>query len=97
MPFAEDLSVFLSAAEFAHTATFTPTSGSAADVQVIFDEAYFTQLGMAGTNPMAQGRAADFPATTSVGGTLLIGAVTFTISEREPVDDGAMVNLQLRR
>lgn len=91
--FDEDLDVFL--ADFGVDATFTPTSGSGSTPRVIFDRAYFEQLGVAGTNPIAMGKASDFAEATSIGGTLVINTVTYTIRERQPQDDGAFVLLQL--
>lgn len=95
MPFTESLDAFLDSDDFATAATFTPTSGSGGSKYVIFDEAYAEAMGIAGTNPQCIGKASDFPATTTVGGTLVIGSTTYTIREREPMDDGALVRLQL--
>jgi hypothetical protein len=95
MPFTEDLDAFLDDDDFAYAATFTPTSGSAGTKNVIFDEAYLQSLGVGGGNPQAVGKASDFPDGTTRGGTLLIGSTTYTIQERELMDDGAMVRLQL--
>lgn len=64
-------------------------------VQVIFDAAYLDTLGIANTNPVALGKASDFPEGTSIGKTLLIGSTTYTIRNRQPQDDGAFVLLQL--
>lgn len=95
MPFTEDLDAFLDDGDFAHAATFTPTSGSAGTKNVIFDEAYVENLGVGGGNPTAIGKASDFPDATTRGGTLVINGTTYTIQERELMDDGAMVRLQL--
>ena len=95
--FTENLNEYLGTADFAQSGTFTPTSGSASTVAVIFDEAYAEQFGVAATNPVAMGKASDFGATVTVGGTLAISGTTFTIRERELVDDGAFVRLQLYR
>lgn len=95
--FTENLGEFLGTDAFAQSATFTPTTGSAATVKVIFDEAYAEQFSAAATNPVAVGKASDFGATVTVGGTLLIAGTPFTIRERELVDDGALVRLQLFR
>jgi len=95
--FTEDLDEFLGTDVFAQTGTFTPTSGSPSSLAVIFDEAYAPQFGIAATNPVVMGKASDFGASVTVGGTLVLGAVTFTIRERELMDDGALVRLQLSR
>jgi hypothetical protein len=78
------------ASELAEDATYD----GATAVRVFFDAAYQEALGMAGTNPVALGKASDFPAA-AVGKTLLVSGVTYTIRNREPVDDGALVRLQL--
>lgn len=95
--FTENLGEFFDVNALATSGTFTPTSGSAATVKVIFDEDYSAQFGIAASNPTAVGKASDFGDTVTVGGTLLLNSVTFTIAEREPIDDGALVRLQLRR
>lgn len=90
--FSEDLDEFLdSVTGHALDATY---DGSTA-VKVIFDNAYLQQLDIAGTRPAALGKASVFPAA-AVGKTLLIGATTYTIKGREPVDDGAFVLLTLK-
>lgn len=92
MPFTEDLSVYLDPVNgFATAATYDGVT----PVNVIFDRAYLDTLGMASTDPVALGKASDFPETTSIGKTLLIGATTWTIRNRQPQDDGAFVLLQL--
>lgn len=95
--FTENLGEFLGTDVFAQSATFTPTTGSASTVKVIFDEAYAEQFGVTATNPVVEGKASDFGESVTVGGTLLIGSTTFTIRGRELVDDGALVRLQLFR
>lgn len=91
MAFTEDLSVFFDTDGFALAATYNGASA----VKVIFDAAYLENLGVAGTNPMALGRASDFAAP--VGKTLLIGATTYTIRNFRPLDDGAIVVLELEK
>lgn len=88
--FEEDLTAFFDTDELALAATY---AGSTA-VNVIFDAEYVEAFGVAGANPAALGRASDFPAG-AVGNTLLISGTTYTIRNREPVDDGALVRLQL--
>jgi hypothetical protein len=91
MSFTEDPDVFLDTEAFAVDATYD----GATAVKVIFDNAYLEGVGIGGTNPVATGKASDFPAGTSIGKTLAIGATTYTIRGREPVDDGLFVMLQL--
>jgi hypothetical protein len=88
--FAENLAAFFDANGFATSATYD----GATTVNVIFDAAYIDTLGMAATSPVALGMASDFP-DSAVGKTLLIGATTYTIRNRQPQDDGAFVLLQL--
>lgn len=89
--FTEDLDAFLNTDEHAVEATYD----GATPVNVIHDAAYLEQLGIAGTRPVALGKASDFPAA-AVSKTLLIGSTTYTIKGREPVDDGAFVLLVLK-
>ena len=90
--FDEDLDVLFDEDEHAVAAVYD----GATPVLVIFDNPYVEQFDVAGTNPTALGKASDFPvAGAPVGKTLLIGSVTYTIRDREPVDDGALVRLQL--
>ena len=88
--FSEDLDLFFDPADFATAATYN----GATAVNVIFDAAYLEQLGISSTNPVALGKASDFPAA-AVNKTLLINGTTYTIRDRQPQDDGAMVLLQL--
>ena len=96
MPFTEDLTAFLQTGDFAFAATYTPASGSPVTVNVIFDEADTGRLGIAATNPVARGRASDF-SDVAIGGNdqLVINSVTYRIKDITPLDDGAMVELQL--
>ena len=89
--FTENLDVFFNTGELATEATYDGSTS----VNVIFDAAYLEQLGVAGTHPMALGKASDFPAAC-VGKTLLLNGTTYTIRTREPVDDGATVILALK-
>jgi hypothetical protein len=89
--FSEDRSAFLDTSGHALAATYD----GATAVNVIFDAAYSLALGMAGTNPVAIGDSADFP-VSAVNKTLLVNGVTYTIRNREPMDDGAFVLLQLQ-
>lgn len=92
MAFTEDLAPFFDAVfGFAVAATYD----GATSVNVIFDNGYLEQLGIAGTRPSALGKATDFPAA-AVGKTLLVNGTTYTIKGREPQDDGALVLLTLK-
>jgi hypothetical protein len=91
--FTEDPDVFLDSDDFAVDATYD----GATAVKVIFDNAYLGQVDIAGTNPVATGKASDFPAGTCIGKTLVINAVNYIIRRREPVDDGLFVQLQLEQ
>jgi hypothetical protein len=73
MPFTEDLDVFLDDADFAVEALYNST----ATVRVILDAAYMEIGGLAGTNPVAVGKATDFPAASAVGKTLVIDSVSY--------------------
>ena len=89
MSLVEDFSAFFNTAEFAVSATYN----GAAAVKVIFDASYLESLNIYGTNPVALGKAVDF--SSPVGKTLLIGAITYTIRNAQPVGDGATVSLEL--
>jgi len=91
--FTEDPDVFLDTDMFAVDATYD----GATAVRVIFDNAYLGQVDIAGTNPVATGKASDFPAGTCIGKALAINAVNYIIRRREPVDDGLFVQLQLEQ
>ena len=91
--FTEDPDDFLNTDDFALDATYD----GATAVRVIFDNAYLEGVDIAGTNPVATGKASDFPAGTCIGKTLLVGAVNYIIRRREPVDDGLFVQLQLEQ
>jgi hypothetical protein len=96
--FAENLNEFLDPQALAKSASFVPNNGSGAvTVNVNFDEAYAEQFGIAATNPAAVGKASDFSTSSSIGAAITIDLVAFTIREREPIDDGAFVRLQLSR
>lgn len=88
--FTEDLAPFFDENDFATAAT----ASWGGTVNVIFDNAYLEQLGVAGTNPVALAKAADVSAAR-IGQTLTISGTVYTIRNREPVDDGATVLLQL--
>lgn len=89
--FSEDLSAYFRTQDFGVAATYD----GATTVNVIFDNEYLEQMGVAGTGPAALGRASDFPENTAIGKTLLINGTTYTIRGREPLDDGQIVVLRL--
>lgn len=89
--FVEDLDAFFDTDAHATDATYNAVTA----VKIIFDAAYVEALGVSSVNPMATGKASDFPVSTVIGKTLLINGVTYKIRGREPIDDGALVLLQL--
>ena len=91
MAYDEDLDVFLDESEHALAAVYDGASA----VSVILDRAYLETLGVANAGPAALGKASDFPEATCRGKTLVIDGTTYTIKNREPLDDGAFVLLTL--
>ena|SRR3990167_884632 len=87
--FTEDLSAFFDTDGHALDATYNSSTA----VKVIFDAAYQDSLGVAGNNPVALGEATDF--VSPIGKLLAIGTATYVIRNRKPVDDGALVELEL--
>jgi hypothetical protein len=91
--FTEELDTFFDTDDFALAATYD----ASATVNVIFDNAYIEALtGVASVNPVALAKTSDVPAA-GVGKTLVISGTTYTIRNREPQDDGAVVLLQLEK
>lgn len=88
--FTEDLTLFFDTAVFATAATLDGDT----TVNVIFDAAYLENFGIAGSKPGCLARATDV-AVENIGDTLTINAVAYTISNRKPVEDGALVLLEL--
>lgn len=93
--FTEDRAAFLNQDEHAVAAVFDAVGANTA-VSVLFDRAHLEQLDISGTNPVARGDADDFPEGSTVDKTLTIDGVSYTITDRRPVDDGAFVDLDLR-
>jgi hypothetical protein len=89
--FSENLDDFLSTAELAVAATLQ----GGATVNGFLDAEYVDTLGMAGTNPAFVCKATDV-AASDINKTLTIAAVVYTIRNRQPIDDGAFVRLQLQ-
>lgn len=89
--FTEDLSVFFDEDDFAHTATLNGTASG----NVILDREYLRQLQLvSSTDPVALARADQY-GTSVINGTLVTNGGTYVIKDREPVEDGATVLLQL--
>jgi hypothetical protein len=93
--FTEDLDAFFDDDDHAVSATYN----GATTVYVIFDTDHRLTHDMVSTsNPVALGKGSDFPvAGAPVGKTLLINSVTYTIRDRRPMDDGAIVILELEK
>jgi hypothetical protein len=93
--FSEDLDAFLDDDDHAVAATYN----GATTVYVIFDNEHRLAHDMVSSvNPVAVGKASDFPVSGApVGKTLLIFGTTYTIRDRQPMDDGAFVMLQLEK
>lgn len=94
MAFTEDLTVFFDTTQgFAVAATLDAVASG----PVIFDEGFLRELGMvSGSNPMCVGIATDY-AANCVGRTLAIAQGSFVIRDRQLMDDGKLVLLQLER
>ncbi len=87
----EDLSVFFDDDDFALAGTVSGT-----EVLGIFDREYLNSLGIvSGANPVFLIRATDTVA--AVEGTLALQGTSYVIRDRQPVDDGATVLLQLEK
>ena len=87
--FTEDLSEFFSSDDFAIDATVGTVT-----IPVIFDASFLRALDVVSTvNPVALAKAEDDDA--AVGATITIDGTAYTIRNREPLDDGAVVLLQL--
>jgi len=98
MALVEDMSAFLSTAEFAEEVLYTSVAEPAARlVAVIFDNGYQAQLdGMAaGAEPSVQCSVADLP-LAAMGDTFLIRGALYSVVEPQPDGTGWQV-LRLRR
>lgn len=96
--FTEDLGAFFQTGHFAIAAIYTPSGGAPSTVNVIKDEAVLDSFGINGSNPAALGRASDFSAIAANGqDSIVISGVTYRIKDSEPLDDGAIVRLQLEK
>lgn len=65
-----------------------------ASVDGFFDAEYVDTLGMAGTNPVFVCQATVVVAA-DIGKTLVVDGTTYTIRNRQPIEDGIFVRLQL--
>lgn len=91
MPFTEDLTSFFDPTVFGTAATLQGGS----TVNVIFDAAYLESFGVAGSNSSCLAKASDI-SSANIGQTLTINSVVYTISNRKPQDDGAIVLIELQ-
>lgn len=89
--FTEDLAPYFATDGFGQAATLQ----GGATVNVIFDRAALTALGIHDASPRALARAIDV-AETDVQKTLTIGSTAYTITRVDPWEDGACVMLELR-
>lgn len=95
--FTEDLTVFFQTDDFATAATYKAGgSGAGVTVNVIFDNPDSTHFGLSGTNPTVLVKASDI-ASFSIADTLTIGATVYRFINQEPLDDGAVVRIQLEK
>lgn len=93
MPFQENVNQFFQTGDFAHAASYD----GGTIVNGHFDAAYSDPTGsIASVSPMFECPAADIPAA-GVGKTLIVDGVTYTIKNRIPLDDGAIVRLILAK
>jgi hypothetical protein len=89
MAFTEDLSVFLSEADFAVSATL-----GAATFSVIFDRAYVENQAIGGTQPVCVGKTADLGSATH-GTAITIAGTAYTVQDNQP-DGTGMTTLVLQ-
>jgi hypothetical protein len=88
--FNEDLSVFFDDDDFALAGTVSGT-----EILGIFDREYLNALGIvSGANPVFLVKTSD---SAPVNGTLALSGTNYAIRDRQPVDDGATVLLQLEK
>jgi hypothetical protein len=92
--FSENLDDFLDTT-FGLATAATLQGGSTGGVSGFIDAEYVDTLGMAGINPAFVCKAAAVT-ETDIGKTLTISSTVYTIKNRQPIDDGAFVRLQLQ-
>lgn len=91
MAFTEDLDAFFDTNDHGLAGTYD----GATAVVVILDNEYLLAHDMVSTtNPVVLGKASVFPAA-AVTKSLVVSGVTYTIRDRQLIDDGALVRLQL--
>ena len=91
----EDLSAFFNTGDFAIALTYkVGGTGSGSTVNVIYDAPDREHFGINGTKPRVTARASDFASWGNTD-TLDDGATTWRIVDSRPLDDGALVELQL--
>jgi len=98
MAFTEELDSFLNTDDFATAATYTPLGigGSPSTVNVIFDREYIEILvgtpGIEGDEPIALGKASDFPNAKKIqGDTLFINLINYKIVNTKPDGTGMIL------
>lgn len=95
--FTEDLTAFFQNADFASACTYKAGgSGSGTTIQAIFDNPDSTVFGAHGTNPMILVQAADVTSFSNAD-TFTIAGVVYRGINAEPIDDGAVLRIQLEK
>jgi hypothetical protein len=93
--FTEDLTAFFLTADFATAATYKAGgTGPGTTVNVIFDNPDKTAFGMSGTNPNLLVKASDITSFSNAD-TFTIGSTVYRAIDSEPLDDGAVLRIQL--
>lgn len=93
--FTEDLSVFFT--DFALACTYKAGGvGGGTTINVIFDTASIEHLGITGTNPFLLAKASDISSFSNAD-TFTINSVVYRGINDEPLDDGAIVRVQLEK
>jgi hypothetical protein len=97
MPLNEDLTVLFQTADFATAVTYKAGGvGGGVTVNVLFDVPDETRMGIAGANPSVQIKASDVPSFSNAD-TLTIAGVVYRCINEEPLDDGAILRIQLEK
>lgn len=97
MPLTEDLSVYFQTMDFATACTYKAGGvGGGTTINVIFDNADDTRLGVSGTNPTLLAKASDIPSFSNTD-TFTFGSTVYRGINDEPQDDGATVRIQLEK
>jgi len=92
---AADRAIFFSTTDFASAATYTPTGGSAATVNGIFDNGYSEvdmggQVAVASTDPQFTCATSDVSGAAE-GDALTVSSVDYTVRRVEPDGTGVTV------